>query len=54
MAKMTKMLYLFVAFSCLLKLSVAAPFIDNHQSNDVVDEIIMKLKQLKQQSEGKN
>ena len=55
MAKMTKskMLCLSVAFACFVHLSIAAPLSENHQGNDVVDEIIMKLKQLKQQSEGK-
>jgi hypothetical protein len=54
MAKMTKskILCLIAAFACV-QLSLAAPIAESHQPNDVVDEIIMKLKQLKQQSEGK-
>lgn len=55
MLEMTKVkvLCLTVAFVCLAQLSTAAPVTDSRTGNDVVDEIIMKLKQLKQQSEGK-
>lgn len=54
MTKMTKVkvMCLIVAFAALLQLAAAAPRFDSHEGNDVVDEIIMKLKQLKQQSEG--
>lgn len=49
MAKMTKtqMLCLIVAFS-IVQFTAAAPVSDGHESNDVLDEIIMRLKQLKQ------
>lgn len=55
MAKMTKItvLCLIVASACLVQFSLAAPMLDNHEANEVVDEIIMKLKQLKLQGEGK-
>lgn len=55
MARMTKspILCLILAFACYMQFSTAAPVIDSRQGNDVVDEIILKLKQLKQQSEGK-
>lgn len=46
------MLCLIVAFASFVQLSLAAPRFDVHDGNDVVDEIIMKLKQLKQQGEG--
>jgi hypothetical protein len=54
MPKMTKskMLCLIVAFACFVQLSIAAPVAESRSGNDVVDEIIQKLKQLKQQSEG--
>lgn len=51
MAKMTKtqMLCLIVAFtSSIVQFTAAAPVSDGHESNDVLDEIIMRLKQLKQ------
>lgn len=55
MPKMTKVkvLCLIVAFIGLVQLSMAAPVSDGHEGNDVVDEIIAKLRQLKVQSEGK-
>lgn len=50
MAKMTKtqMLCLIVAFTSIVQFTAAAPVPDGHESNDVLDEIIMRLKQLKQ------
>lgn len=55
MPKMTKVkvLCLTVAFACLMQLSMAAPAMDGHDGNDVVDEIIAKLRQMKAQGEGK-
>lgn len=56
MAKMTKSknLCLILALATVLvQLSLAAPVIERGQGSEI-DEIIMKLKQLKQQSEGKN
>lgn len=52
--KMTKVqvICLIVSFAALMQFTVAAPHFDSHDGNDVVDEIIMKLKQLKQQGEG--
>lgn len=47
-----KMLCLIVAIASFVQFSLAAPHFDGHDGNDVVDEIIMKLKQLKQQGEG--
>lgn len=47
-----KVMCLIVAFTALVQLTNAAPHYDGHEGNDVVDEIIMKLKQLKQQGEG--
>lgn len=54
MTKMTKIqvMFLLVAFAALIQFTTAAPHFDGHEGNDVVDEIIMKLKQLKQQGEG--
>lgn len=48
--KMTKVhfLCLIVACASFVQFSFAAPHFDGHEANDVVDEIIMKLKQLKQ------
>lgn len=56
MAKMTKfsILCLIVVFACYMQFLTAAPMINNRPANDMMDEIIVKLKQLQQQSEGKN
>lgn len=53
--KMTKvkMLFLILACASFVQFSLAAPRFDGHERNDVVDEIIMKLKQLKQQEGNK-
>lgn len=55
MPKMTnvKVLCLIAAVACLVQLSVGAPVSDGHEGNDIVDEIISRLRLLKQQSEGK-
>lgn len=47
-----KVLCIFVAFACIMQVSMAAP-VDNHEGNEIVDEIMMRLRQLKAQSEGK-
>lgn len=55
--KMTRseMLCLLLGIFCIMQMTIAAPVAsDTRDANNVVDEIIMKLKQLKQQSEGKN
>lgn len=44
----TQMLCLIVAFTSVVQFTAAAPVPDGHESNDVLDEIIMRLKQLKQ------
>lgn len=48
-----KVLCLVMAFAAFMEVSLAAPTADGHETNEVVDEIIMRLKQLRQQSEGK-
>lgn len=55
MARMTKVkiLCLVAAFAVVLQVSFAAPVAEGHEANEVVDEILMRLKQLRQQSEGK-
>lgn len=45
------MLFL-VIFVSFVQFTCSAPVTDVHDGNDIVDEIIMRLKQLKQQSEG--
>lgn len=52
--KMTRseVVYLLLGILCVMQISKAAPVTDVRDGNNIVDEIIMKLKQLKQQSEG--
>lgn len=53
MTKMTKLQILFlVIFVSFVQFISSAPVTDIHEGNDIVDEIIMRLKQLKQQTEG--
>lgn len=54
MVKMTKitMMCLLVAFACVVQTSFAAPMPENHEGNEVLEEILARLRQLKQQSEG--
>ena len=54
--KMTRseVVYLLLGVLCIIQISNAAPVTDVRDGNSIVDEIIMKLKQLRQQNEGKN
>ena len=53
--KMTRseVVYLLLGVLCIIQISNAAPISDVRDGNSIVDEIIMKLKQLRQQNEGK-
>lgn len=53
--KMTRseVVYLLLGVLCIIQITNAAPISDVRDGNSIVDEIIMKLKQLRQQSEGK-
>lgn len=52
--KMTRseVVYLLLGVLCIIQLSNTAPVTDVRGDNSIVDEIIMKLKQLRQQSEA--
>lgn len=55
MMEMMKFQFLFLAvFVFFVQFTCSAPVMDVHDSNDIVDEIFNKLKQLKQQSEGRD
>lgn len=53
--KMTRseVMYLLLGVLCIIQITNAAPISDIRDGNSIVDEIIMKLKQLRQQNEGK-
>lgn len=52
MTRIEIVMCILVGVVCLMQISNAAPVSDGN--NNVVDEILMRLKQLKQQSEGEN
>lgn len=51
MTRIETVMFLLLGVSCFIHISSSAPVSD--ANNNVVDEILMRLKQLKQQSEGK-